>query len=146
MRPPLPPSHTHTPADDRQLYYYFSNWKMTAALSYKAITSTYIGEHSLWCCFASCSMLDTSFWTIYNLKYYILFNKHLFTSYHVLGTRLDIAHKQMLCIVLALKQLAALTLVRVVEWILERIPIWIIKITKERNSWQKAWFPTWNLY
>lgn len=26
---------------------FFSNWKMTAALSYKAIKSAYLGEHGL---------------------------------------------------------------------------------------------------
>lgn len=34
----------------------------------------------------------------------------------MLGTGLDRAYKQILCIVLALKQLTALTLVKVVEW------------------------------
>lgn len=44
------PTDTHPQAEDRQpllLLFFFSNWKMTAALSYKAIKSTYIGEHSL---------------------------------------------------------------------------------------------------
>lgn len=92
---------------------------MTAALSYKAIKSTYLGDHNLWCIYIAfihalyfLYVLDNSFWTIYNLISYILFKKYLFSNHHVLGTGLDIAHKQMHYTILALRQLTSLMWVR----------------------------------
>lgn len=109
---------------------------MTAALSYKAIKSIYLGGLSFWCIYTALLhdmyflyTLDNGFWTIYNLKSYILFKKHLFGNYHVLCMGLDIGYKQMYPTILALKQLTFLMWVRIFEHILENILVWIIKFT-----------------
>lgn len=110
---------------------------MTAALSYKAIKSTYLGEHGPWCIYIALLnalyflyMLDKSFWTIYNLKSYVLFNKHLLINYRELGMGLEVAYKQMHYTLLALKRLTSLWSEN--GWMYwERILVWIIKITRK---------------